>query len=127
MENVLKHEIEPYFKKNMKANDWVNEILSRVRWSLFRNQQEWLYMAGELDKRRNPMTRYNAYAFIYSTITRELYTLIDHLTIELLREYHLDGIDFDAETADIYNETFGLSKGDEGYMDNMGIDANTPH
>lgn len=126
MEDVMKHEFEPYFEEDEKANDWVNEILGRVRWNLFRSQEEWLYMAGELGKRRNPMTRYNAYDHIYNTINREMYTLIDYLVMELLREYHEDGIDFDLETADAYNESFGLSEDDEGYVNNMGWDTDSP-
>ena len=127
MEDVMKHEFEPYFEKDEKANDWVNEILGRVRWNLFRSQEKWLYMAGELGKRRNPMTRYNAYEYIHDTISAEMRSLTQYLTMELLREYHNNDIDFDWETAQYFNDYFGLSENDEGYVTGLEWDENSPY
>jgi hypothetical protein len=66
-------------------------------------------------KRRNPMTRHNAYDYIRQTINEEMRDLTHYLTMELLREYHNDDIDFDCETAQDYNNYFKLSEDDEGY------------
>ena len=125
MENVMKHEFEPYFEKNEKANDWVNDIMRHVRWNLFRHQENWVYMAGERGKRRNPMTRHNAYDYIRQTINEEMRDLTHYLTMELLREYHNDDIDFDCETAQDYNNYFKLSEDDEGYA--AGLEQDSPY
>lgn len=111
----MKHEMVPYFDEDTKANDWVKNIMRRVRWDFFRHQGAWVYMAGERGKRRNPMTRYNVYDYIRQTINEEMRELTHYLTMELLRECHDDKIDFDRETARYYNNYFELSEGDEGY------------
>ena len=100
--------------------------MRRVRWDLFRHQEEWVYMAGERGKRRNPMTRYNAYDYIRQTINEEMRELTHYLTIELLRECHDDKIDFDRETARHYNAYFELSEGDEGYAPGLEWDEDSP-
>ena len=127
MEDVMKHEMEPYFDEDTKANDWVDELMRHVRWNLFRNQEEWVYMAGERGKRRNPMTRYNAYSYIRETIDAEMQNLSHYLTMELLREYHDDDIDFDCETAQCYNDYFELSENDEDYAPGIEWDEDSPY
>ena len=127
MEDVMKHEMVPYFDENTKANDWVKNIMRRVRWSLFRHQGAWVYMAGERGKRRNPMTRHNAYDYICQTINEEMRELTHYLTMELLREYHNDDIDFDCETAQDYNNYFELSEGDEGYAPGLEWDEDSSY
>lgn len=122
MEDVMKHEMEPYFDEDVKANDWVKSIMPAIRWELFRNQEDWVYMAGDLGKRRNPMTRGNAIDYIYDTVKYKMNTLIYHITMELLHEYHDDDIDFDTYTAQEYNEYFEYTKDDEGYAKDMGVD-----
>lgn len=126
MEDVMKHEFEPYFDEDAKANDWVDELVRHVRWNLFRNQEEWIYMAGERGKRRNPMTRYNAYEYIRDTVNAEIQNLSHYLTMELLREYHDDDIDFDCETAQYYNDYFELSE-DEDYVHGVEWDEDSPY
>lgn len=127
MEDVMKHEFEPYFDENTKANDWVDELVRHARWNLFRNQEEWIYMAGERGKRRNPMTRYNAYEYINETVNAEMKNLVHYLTMELLREYHDDDIDFDCETAQYYNDYFELSEEDEDYVHGIEWDEDSPY
>ena len=127
MEDVMKHEMVPYFEENEKANDWAKSIMRGARWDLFRHQEEWVYMAGERGKRRNPMTRYNAYDYIRQTINEEMRELTHYLTMELLREYHNDDIDFDCETAQDYNNYFEFSEGDEGYAPGLEWDENSPY
>lgn len=127
MRNVLNHKFEPFYEKDTLANDVVDSMMRNARYYLFRNQDEWLYMAGELGKRRPPMTRFNAYDYIYGALKGELWPLIDYLTMELLREYHEDNIDFDHETAFTYNDYFDLSKNDEGYAADMGYDPDSPY
>lgn len=127
MEDVMKHEMEPYFDEDTKANDWVDKFMRHVRWNLFRNQEEWVYMAGERGKRRNPMTRYNAYEYINETINAEMKNLVHYLTMELLREYHDDDIDFDCETAQYYNDYFEFSEEDEDYVPGVEWDEDSPY
>ena len=127
MEDVMKHEFEPYFEENTKANDWVKSIMPSIRWELFRHQEDWVYMAGDLGKRRNPMTRGDAVDYIYNTVKQEMNTLIYHIAMELLHEYHGDDIDFDTWTARDYNEYFGYTEEDEGYAKNMGYDPELVH
>lgn len=122
MEDVMKHEFEPYFGDYVKANDVIDHIMKYVRYRLFSHQEDWLYMASELGKRRNPMTRYDAYEYIYNTVESELHGFINSLTMDFLREYHEDNIDFDARTAEAYNTYFGLSEKDEDFAQNMGAD-----
>ena len=126
MEDVMKHEMLPYFDENAKANDWVKNIMRGARWDLFRNQENWIYMAGERGKRRNPMTRYNAYDYIFEAISEEMAGLVHYLTMNILRECHDDKIDFDRETARHYNGYFELSEGDEGYAPGLEWDEDSP-
>lgn len=127
MEDVMKHEFEPYFEKNQKANDWVDEFMRRVRWNLFRNQEEWVYIAGERGKHRNPMTRYNAYNYIRETVNAEMKSLVHYLTMELLKEYHDNNVDFDYETAQYYNNYFELSEEDKDYAPGLEWDEDSPY
>lgn len=120
MENVMKFEFEPYFEDDLKANDWINQMLPLVRSQLFHNQTDWLYLANELGKRRNPMTRSNATSYILDLVMQTITDdLAVHITSELLREFAEDDVDFDTVTASWYNGYNNYDMTDNKYVKPM--------
>lgn len=106
-----------YFDDDTNANDWLNEIMPHIMFKLFRDQENYLFMAGELGKGRWPMLKENAVEYIEDIINREFDWLIESIAMAIIRKYHEDDIDMPQSIADEYNEWYGFSEKDEGYIE----------
>ena len=52
---------QPFSFDEEFLNDWVEHKLNRVKWTLFRNQDKWIHMIGELGEGSFPKLKENAY------------------------------------------------------------------
>lgn len=109
--------MEKFFDDDTLANDYVKNIVNHAAYRLFENQQDWLYMVGELGKGRWPMLKDNAVDYIEQKVEQEFHLLIAFITFELIKMYHGQDIDLSENVAAEYNEWFGYEPEDEGYIE----------
>lgn len=110
--------MENYFEDNMLANEWMEDTFSRITWYMFKHQDRWAYMSGELGDGRNPMIRSeeefdNMFHDAWSDATWWLYCFTRN---EALKHYADNDIDFPHDLAKTYNEERGFEPGDDGYV-----------
>lgn len=92
MENWIKWYEQPYAEDDSRLNDFVENILHRVSWKLFENQEDIVYMANETDNGL-PKLREDAIPYIQRAIEREFDWLIGYMTSRILVSYLKDNID----------------------------------
>lgn len=114
---------EKYFEDTDLANDWFDEQMNRIAWEMFRRQENWIYMSGELGRGRNPMIKgedeFNlAFNYAWADV---IGWLKGFAYDELLRLYVEDDIDLPRYMADEYNDWMGFEPGDDGYVEGKDI------
>lgn len=112
-----------YFEDETLANEWFDGIMSRINWKMFQNQEEWLYMFGELGPGRNPMIKSveKFEEYFKRAWNDSMDWLYEFAATELLRVYAEDNIDFPHDLADDYNECMDYELGDEGYVEGKDV------
>ena len=115
--------MEKYFENDTLANDWFENVMNRIFWKMFRSQEDWIHMAGELGKGRNPMIK-SAEEFYgsFNEAWNEAFSWLKGFGMqEALRVYAEDGIDFPHDLAEDYNDWMGFEPGDDGYVEGKDI------
>lgn len=102
-----------YFDKDSNAYEWYNEVKDHAMWELFKNQENFLYMYGELGEKSNPVLKDNAIDYIEQTVIGELGWLISNLTMDIIDEYRRSDIDMSEYVADEFNAYFVSDLDDE--------------
>ena len=101
--------LEPYAEEDETLNHWIDRLMRNVRWRLFENQEDWLYMAGELGEGMPPKFKDNARKAMYDACVDEFGWLISYMIDRLITEYRISNIDLDEDT--IWNITEDLPEG----------------
>lgn len=96
-----------YFDDELLAKDWFNELCHEAAWDIFQHQEEIVYMAGELGKRRNPMLKDRAYEEIRHLVENRLAFMVDNITCGLIKELYDSDIDMPQDMADDMNDWYG--------------------
>lgn len=96
-----------YFDDELLAKDWFNELCYEAAWDIFQHQEEIVYMAGELGKRRNPMLKDKAYEEIRHLVENRLAFMVDNITCGLIKELYDSDIDMPQDMADDMNDWYG--------------------
>lgn len=102
--NNLDVYLMPYADDDETLNDWVDDLIRRVMWQLFENQEDWLYMAGE--KGTLPVLKDNALDYIRTTIQSESHWLVGYIVRYLIAKYRLSNIELSQEAIDFISEDF---------------------
>lgn len=112
---------ENYFEDDTLANDWFKRQMNRIAWRMFKRQENWIHMAGEVG--RNPKIK-SAEDFdreFYYAWAEVMGCLKGFAKNELLRAYAEDDVDFPEDVAWDYNDWMGFEPGDEGYVEGKDI------
>ena len=51
---MVELKMENYAADDVSLNSWIDEQMHWISWEMFENQEKWVYMSGELGKRRFP-------------------------------------------------------------------------
>lgn len=116
-------EFEKYFEDNTLANNWFNEVMNRIAYEMFRRQEDWIYMVGELGPDRKPMIKSEQDFMVAFDISwgNAIGWLKSFAAEELLKMYAEDDIDFPRDLADEYNNEMGFELGDDGYVEGKDV------
>lgn len=49
--------LEPYAEEDFSLNEWIDTGMKQISWKLFENQEDWVYMSGELGEGRFPQVK----------------------------------------------------------------------
>lgn len=121
---MLQHSLEPYADEDERLNDWVDNILAHVRWHMFQNQEEWLYMAGELGEGAVPKFKPNAREVMHNAIYREFGWVVAYMMDRLITEYRLGNVDLDDDLiADLRYEMGGYEDEEDTTYDEWEAEA----
>lgn len=52
MKDILK--VQPYAEDDTLLNEWIDDIAAQINWNMFKNQEDWVYMSGDLGEGRFP-------------------------------------------------------------------------
>lgn len=112
-----------YFEDDTLANDWFERVMHNVAYEMFRRQEDWIYMVGELGPDRKPMIKSEQDFMVAFDIAwgNAIGWLKSFAAEELLKLYAEDDIDFPRGLADEYNEWMGYEPGDEGYVEGKDV------
>ena len=98
-----------YFDDEKLAADWFNELCGRLNWEFFENQEDMLYMAGELGPGSLPKFKEGAIEKMQATIVRELGWMIGCITTGFIESFRIDSnIDLSEEMEDWLIDEMGM-------------------
>lgn len=98
-----------YFDDEELAADWFNELCGRLNWKFFENQEDMLYMAGELGPGSLPKFKEGAIEKMQATIVRELGWMIGCITTGFIESFRIDSnIDLSEEMEDWLIDEMGM-------------------
>ena len=106
-----------WFDKETLANEWYDEMVRRISWKAFEDQESWIYMIGELGEGRNPKVKDNFLDKFSEYFDAEISWLKWDMIYNMLADYYNSDIDVPQWLADEYNDYFGLEKDNRGYME----------
>ena len=104
MENIY---MRPYADSECLLNDWVEERSHHFNWNLARNQEEWLYIAGELGKGCFPKMKEDKLQYIYQEIEDSCSWLFDYLLMQFLMKLRLSNVDLSEEAINFLKDSLG--------------------
>lgn len=98
--------------------EFFNWCVENLLYECFKNQEDIVYMYGELGKKRKPMIKEDAIEKMNNLLMKgSLGLFIDEAIVAAIKHLHEDGdIDVSAEVAREYNMFFGYREGEEGYI-----------
>ena len=98
--------------------EFFNWCVENLLCECFKNQEDIVYMYGELGKKRKPMIKEDAIEKMKNLLMKGLLSLfIDEAIVAAIKHLHEDGdIDVSAEVAREYNMFFNYKEGEEGYI-----------
>lgn len=105
-----------YFDKNDLAEEWLDRVIENIALTAFKNQEEWIYMDGELGEGRNPMIKDNFVECFNWYFDEQLDYMRTIILCGFLKRYYEDNIDVPQWLAEEYNEWNGYVEGDKRYM-----------
>ena len=105
-----------YFDKNDLAEEWLDRVIENIALTAFKNQEEWIYMDGELGEGRNPMIKDNFVECFNRYFDEQLDYMRTIILCGFLKRYYEDNIDVPQWLAEEYNEWNGYVEGDKEYM-----------
>ena len=100
-----------YFDDELLAKDWFNRLCDRLSWKFFENQEDVLYMAGELGEGALPKFKEGAIEKMQDVIVRELGWMIGCITTGFIESFRIDS------NVDLSEEM------EEWLIDEMGMEA----
>ena len=106
-----------WFDKETLANEWYDEMVRRISWKAFEDQESWIYMIGELGEGRNPKVKDNFLDKFSEYFDAEISWLKWDMIYNMLADYYNSDIDVPQWLADEYNDYFGLKEDNRGYME----------
>lgn len=110
-------EFAEYFDDDTLAADWLNELVRRISWDMFHNQQEWIYMHGELTSVK-PCLKDNFFDVAGEAFDREIASLRSAFLVGLAKLHMEQGdIDVTPHIAQLINEYYDVEYLEEGYED----------
>lgn len=86
MENWVKWYEQPYADNNDKLNDFIEDVVHRVSWKLFENQDKVVHRINETDN-GIPKMREGALDYIHSTARNELSWIVHYIVNRILVAY----------------------------------------
>lgn len=96
--SILDTYLQPYAEEDELLNNWIENLISRVKLDLFKNQEEWLYMSDELEDGSFPKFKENARDYMWDVIQNNFSWLANYIVERLIAEYRLSNIDLDEDT-----------------------------
>lgn len=106
-----------WFDNETLANEWYDDMVRRISWKAFEDQESWIYMLGELGEGRNPKVKDNFLEKFSEYFDAEISWLKWDMIYNMLADYYNEDIDVPQWLADEYNDYFGLKKDNRGYME----------
>jgi hypothetical protein len=115
-----------YFEDDTNAAEWLNNLMHRVYWKMFENQEEWIYMLGELESDK-PCLKDNFFEYAEMILDEELSLFKACVLTGMAYDYIDDDIDVTENIAYELNEWQGIYDGDEDeYLDSMRVHGIVP-
>ena len=105
-----------FFDNDTLAAEWYNHVVNRVKWHIFENQSDIVYMVGELGEGRNPKLKEDALEQIEKIVVNNLSVLIYEMTMNCAKDLIDDDVDCDMDTAEELNWHFGYEEGDDNFI-----------
>lgn len=105
-----------FFDDDTLANDYQKEVEKRSLVDLVWNQSDWLYMASELGRGRDPMLKENAVEYIQETVINNMAWFINDMVAGLIEKLAAQDIDLSEGVAEWYNEYYGYEPDDDEYI-----------
>lgn len=102
-----------WFEDDTLAADWYNDLVRRVKFHIFENQEDILYMAGELGKGRWPKLKGDALDKIEKIVEQDMGQLVTNIVMNCAKDLIDGDIDCDEYTATEINWWFGYEDGDD--------------
>lgn len=88
----------PYAEDDALLNDFVNDLIRRLSWEMFKHQEEFCYMITE---KNPPMLKDNVIDYMQTVINNKLGWVRDYIICRMLISYRLSNIDL-GEEAELY-------------------------
>ena len=101
---------EPYAEDEYTLNDYANDCMVRINYEMFKNQEDYVYMSGELGEGRFPQFRYyeDVYGFFKEAFDNYVGWLFIYLFNRIILETHLYGnVDLGGDITYYMKEEFG--------------------
>lgn len=107
-----------YCDNRETLSEFFNWCVENLLYDCFKNQEDIVYMHGELGKKRKPMIKEDAIEKMENLLMKgSLGLFIDEAIVATIKHLHEDGdIDVSVEVAREYNEYFSYKEGDKGYI-----------
>lgn len=102
-----------WFEDDTLAKDWFNDMCGHIAWKAFENQEEWIWMAGELGNGCNPMIKPEAIEIFDRFVQEEICWMKSHIIMSFMKLYHEDDIDYSEDIKEAVEEYFGKEEEEE--------------